>query len=92
MRFGCGPPVYTQQQLSSQNYISHAFKFIGMYSQLLRVVSDTLTALHMSTTYQQWVWEREAHINWSMVKPEKAALVTGSILRTTGPVPADSPH
>ena len=22
---------------------------------------------NMTTSYQQWVWEREAHINWSMV-------------------------
>ena len=29
-------------------------------------------------------------MNWSRVKPEKAAPVTGTTLRTTGPVPADS--
>ena len=34
--------------------------------------------------------KREAHINWSMVMPEKAAHVAGTTLRTTGPVPADS--
>ena len=34
--------------------------------------------------------EREANISWSMVKPEKAAPVTQTTLRTTGPVPADS--
>ena len=34
--------------------------------------------------------KREAHITWSMVKPEKTAPVTGTTLRTTGPVPADS--
>ena len=28
--------------------------------------------------------------NWPMVMPEKAAPVTGTTLRTTGPVPADS--
>ena len=29
--------------------------------------------------------------NWSMVKPEKAApVITGTALRTTGPVPVDS--
>ena len=33
-----------------------------------------------------------AHINWSMVKPEKAAPVTGTTLKTTGTVPADSQH
>ena len=34
--------------------------------------------------------KREAHISWSMVRPAKAAPVTGTTLRTTGPVPADS--
>ena len=34
--------------------------------------------------------KREAHTNRSMVKPEKAAPVTGTTLRTTGPVPAQS--
>ena len=34
--------------------------------------------------------KREAHNSWSMVKPEKTAPVTGTTLRTTGPVPADS--
>ena len=32
----------------------------------------------------------EAHKNWSMVKPEKVAPVTGITLRTTGPVAANS--
>ena len=31
-----------------------------------------------------------AYINWSLVKPEKATPVTGTTLRTTGPVPTDS--
>ena len=34
--------------------------------------------------------KREAHINWSMVKAEKKAPVTGTTLRTTGPAPVDS--
>ena len=34
--------------------------------------------------------ERQAHVNWSMVILENAAPVTGTTLRTTGPVPADS--
>ena len=34
--------------------------------------------------------KREAHINWFMVIPETAAPVTGTTLRTPGPVPADS--
>ena len=34
--------------------------------------------------------KREAHKNWSLVKPEKAAPVTGTTLRTTDPVPTDS--
>ena len=36
--------------------------------------------------------KREAHINSPMVTPEKAAPVTGTTLRTFGPVPADSLH
>ena len=34
--------------------------------------------------------KRQAHINWSMVTCKMAAPVTGTTLRTTGPVPADS--
>ena len=34
--------------------------------------------------------KRNAHNNWCKVKPEKAAPVTETTLRTTGPVPADS--
>ena len=30
---------------------------------------------NMPTSYQQWVWEREANIYWSMVTCLKAALV-----------------
>ena len=34
-------------------------------------------------------WKREAQ-NWSMMKPEKAQSFTGTTLKATGPVPADS--
>ena len=34
--------------------------------------------------------KREEHKNCSLVLPEKASPVTGTTLRTTGPVPADS--
>ena len=35
--------------------------------------------------------KREAHMNWSMVRPAKAAApVAGTTLRTVGLVPADS--
>ena len=34
--------------------------------------------------------KREARINWSMVTCKMAAPLTGTTLRTTGPVPADS--
>ena len=34
----------------------------------------------MPTSYQQWVWEREAHISWSMVtRQSKAALVRNCV-------------
>ena len=38
------------------------------------------------------VGKEETHINWSMARPEKAASVTGTTLKTnnTGSVPADS--
>ena len=34
--------------------------------------------------------KREVHIDWSMMTCKMAAPVTGTTLRTTGPVPADS--
>ena len=33
--------------------------------------------------------KREAHIDWYIVRTAKAAPVTGTTLRTTGPVPTD---
>ena len=36
------------------------------YSVLTESVAYTRT-FNMPTSYQYWVWEREAHINWSMV-------------------------
>ena len=47
--------------------------------------------LSMSTTYpSSWCGKREAYKKCFVVTPEKAASVTGTTLRTTGPVPADS--
>ena len=55
--------------------------------------------------YSDWIWcslttflpisasgcgRKEVHINWFMLKPAKAAPVTGTTLRFTGPVPAGS--
>ena len=31
------------------------------------LILDHSGTFNMPTSYQQWVWEREAHINWSMV-------------------------
>ena len=46
---------------------------------------------HTSRGHNHSVWgKREAHISWSMVILEKAAPVTGTTLRTTDPVLADS--
>ena len=42
-----------------------------------------------SGTYSE-CGKREAHIDWSVVTCKKAAPVTGTTLRTTDPVPADS--
>ena len=44
----------------------------------------------MTTTYRKKCGKKEVHINWSTVIPAKAALVTGTTLKTTGHVPADS--
>ena len=52
------------------------------------IVSHSVS--HMSTVYNSGCGKREAHKNWSMVVPEKAAPVTGTTLRSTGRVPADS--
>ena len=59
------------------------------------MVEDQSSSLYNSDTFDMptsGCGKREAHINWSMVIPEKAAaFVTGITLsRTTGPVPADS--
>ena len=42
--------------------------------------------LHTDSGYGK----REAHINWSMVNRKMTVPVTGTTLRTTDPVPADS--
>ena len=45
---------------------------------------------HIPTTYQKCgLGKREAQIS-TLVTPEKAAPVTGTALRTTGPVPTNS--
>ena len=67
---------------------------------LINTHTHTHTAVQASDTYCRYrtcptsclesgCGEREARINWSMVKPEKTAPVTGTTFRTTGPVPAD---
>ena len=57
---------------------------------LLLVASGTDTVI-LSTYYplhaNNGSGKREARIDWSMVIPDKAAPVTGTTLRTTGPVP-----
>ena len=49
---------------------------------------STITVIH--TIVNSVCRKREAHIIWSMVIAEKAVLVTGSTLETTGTVLADS--
>ena len=60
------------------------------YVLLILSVSHINSLCLLHTNSVKRVWEREAHINWSMVIPDKAAPVTGTTLRTTGPVPAGS--
>ena len=43
----------------------------------------------ITTSYQKWVWEREAHINWSM-KTCQGSTRSELPWGFTGPVPADS--
>ena len=46
---------------------------------------------YVPTSCQWWMWgKREAHINWSMVTCKVVAPVTGTTLRPTDPMPADS--
>ena len=46
---------------------------------------------HTRPLHQKWLCGKiKAHKNWSMEIPEKVAPFTGIILRTIGPVPADS--
>ena len=33
----------------------------------LELCENSISQFNMPTAYQQWVWEREVHINWSMV-------------------------
>ena len=63
------------------------------YRESVRVVlssTDKMDLAFSSCPIFRECGNREAHINWSMVKPKKVTLVTGTTLRTTVPVPADS--
>ena len=62
-----------------------AFIFHKTASSIFCITHDTCP-LHTNSGRGK----REAHEKWSLVKPEKATLVTGTTLRTTGPVPTDS--
>ena len=52
--------------------------------------SDTFCITHVDYIPSVGVGKEGPRINWSMGIPEKTAPVTGTTLRTTGPVPADS--
>ena len=49
----------------------------------LSVLHTINRSIHVHCTKRVY-GKREAHINWSMVIPKKAALVSGTTLRTTG--------
>ena len=57
--------------------------------------TPSISASHMSSCpllvyNNSGCGKREAHINWPMVIPERAAHVASTTLRTTGPAPAAS--
>ena len=88
--YNCIHDCFFQKQKTSMKTPTYVFDFSLEYF---------LTVSHMSscplhTTYRINIGsgKREAHINWSMVVPEKVAPVTGTTLRTTGCVPANSRH
>ena len=63
------------------------------YALYMHLVTDATHFCLLSTCLLQTnsgCGKRETHINWSMVTCKMAAPVTGTTLRTTGPVPADS--
>ena len=74
---------------------AQAGAFEGAASQQGRVATEQVHRRYfqhaITTSYHQWVWEREAHTNWSMVTCQgsttRSELTT---LRFTGSTPADS--
>ena len=52
--------------------------------------SDTLCIAHVYYCANSGCGKREVHENLSLVKPEKAAPITGATLTTTSSVPVDS--
>ena len=77
---GVGPKVKVLEYLcgfSSVNTID---------AQSLRYFLYQICPLHSKSE----CGKREAHIDWSMVIPVKAASVSGNTSKTTGPVPGDS--
>ena len=82
--------------INTQNTHRHTVQrsqtaFIG---EVHKTASDILCITHdtysLHTNINGGSGKREAHKNWSLVKPEKATPVTGTTLRTTGPVSTDS--
>ena len=74
---------------------------IGNLTRLIRTLLYIyVIIIHTCTYYPHFILyatnssgrgKREVHINWSMVTCKMAApVVTGTTLRTTGPVPAES--
>ena len=43
------------------------FSFVFVSLEMPIFPSTLYGTFNMPTSYQEWVWEREAHINWSMV-------------------------
>ena len=54
------------------------------------IILPILSTCPLNTNINSGRGNREAHIIWSMVTCKMAAHVTGTTLRTTGPVRADS--
>ena len=69
--------------------VSNSFlKFVRQ----VNIAFCTCMVMSIPIVYCSGCGKREALKYWFLVIPEKAAPVTGTTLRTTGPAPADSPQ
>ena len=98
----CPPPSYVEHTrgthapgFSSREHITRGYYFESEYHTpragktetiIATTILPIITPLHNTSGCEKI----QAHMNWYVEKPGKAAAVTGTTLRTTRPVPADS--